>query len=287
MEAGGTWILAGSGPAAAEAAGHYDFQYAYLPVVETVLAAQTPLLNGPALLAPPRARAITYLVSKRTDFIVHLAVDSGPVLVTFNQGKGRVILTTLTEPFTNAGLKEPANQALVRNLIGLAGQAQGQAWFDERRHYPELAAEEIIGPQQWLMRTPEGNAILYLALVIFIALILQGRSFGKPVRLPEEIHRRGPIETIAALANLNRRAGHRRAVLQQYRQRLKRQIGRRYRLDATLPDGEWVDQLAKLRPDIDAGQLAGLLARLNRPKPNEEQVVQLAQEAADWTEKNL
>ena len=128
---------------------------------------------------------------------------------------------------------------------------------------------------------------LYLVLVIFIALILQGRSFGKPVRLPEEIHRRGPVETIAALANLNRQARHRHAVLQQYCQRLKRQIGRRYRLNATLPDGEWVAQLSNLRPDLDAGHLADLLARLNRPNPNEAQMVQWAQEAADWTEKNL
>jgi hypothetical protein len=102
------------------------------------------------------------------------------------------------------------------------------------------------------------------------------------VPLPGEITRRAPLEYISAIANLGRRAGHRRAVLQQYRQRLKRHLGQRYRLDPTLRDPEYVTRLAEYNPGLDAEALRRLLARLQRPNVNESEMIQLAAEVAAW-----
>ena len=124
--------------------------------------------------------------------------------------------------------------------------------------------------------------MLYVALVIFIAVALQGRRFGRPVPLPKDTTRRAPLEYITAIANLKRRAGHRQAVLTQYHNRLKRGLGQRYRLNPTLPDDDYVSQLADLKPNLDAAALRTLLARLGQAKISESELVSVAAEVATW-----
>jgi hypothetical protein len=121
--------------------------------------------------------------------------------------------------------------------------------------------------------------------VIFIGLLLSGRGFGRPVPLLHEIKRRGPLEHVTAIANLNRKAGHRGAVLGQYRQHLKRHLGRRYRLDSSLHDAEYLQQLARLNPELDIPTLADLLKRLSQKNPAESEIVRLAAETAKWMDK--
>jgi len=203
------------------------------------------------------------------------------VVVSFALGKGRVILSAAPYAFSNAGLKEPGNPALVLNLI-LISPASGAVWFDEWHHGVRPVDSQVVGPEDWLRRTPAGRALLYVAGVIFLAVLLRGRRFGRPVPLPGEITRRAPLEYISAIANLGRRAGHRRAVLQQYRQRLKRRLGQRYRLDPTLNDAEYAARLAEYNPGLDAEALRRLLARLQRPNVNESEMIQLAAEVAAW-----
>ena len=96
------------------------------------------------------------------------------------------------------------------------------------------------------------------------------------------MRRRAPLEYITAIANLKRRAGHRAAVLSHYRHRLKRSLGRRYRLDPTLSDEEYVSQLAKLNPNLDNIALRNLLTRLRRRPGNETEMIQLAREVSTW-----
>jgi hypothetical protein len=118
--------------------------------------------------------------------------------------------------------------------------------------------------------------------VLFVGLVLSGRRFGRPVPLSRPGRRRAPLEHVVAVANLSRRAGHRRAVLEQYRGQLKRELGRRYRLNPTLPDDEYVAELAHFRPDLDTASLARLLARLRAPDVGEGEMVALAQQTASW-----
>jgi len=84
------------------------------------------------------------------------------------------------------------------------------------------------------------------------------------------------------MANLHRRAGQRRAALRHYHDQLKRRLGRRYRLDPGLRDGEYVARLAGLRPGLDAEALRALLKALAQPAVSEDALVRLAGQAADW-----
>jgi hypothetical protein len=212
--------------------------------------------------------------------MVLLAMDNDPVLVTFRQGQGRVILASFTYPLTNAGLKEPGNPELVLNLLALAGKIDN-IWFDEW-HHGENQRKLIVGPQDWLRFTPAGHGLLFTAVILFLALVLQGRSFGRTIPLPQSTARRTSLEYITALANLSRRAGRRSDVLRQYHQSLKHHLARRYRLDPDMPDDEYVTQLSNYHSDLDAAGLKNLLVRLDARSVSEGELVKLAAETAEW-----
>jgi hypothetical protein len=280
VEGGGTLVLVGDQWGTALAVRHYEFNLRYLPPPTSTLNAQTPLLVSPPLTSAnvqPRA----YFETSRDDFVPHLAVESGPVILSFEREAGRVILSAAPFPFSNAGLKEQGNPSLVLNLISAANRP-GLIWFDEWHHGWRSDRAEVVGPGDWLRYTSAGHALLYVAAVVFVALVLRGRRFGRPVPLPKDISRRAPLEYITAIANLGRRAGHRAALLRQYHQWLKRGLGQRYRLNPTLPDDEYVAQLAQFNPNLDATALGNLLVRLRWGKVNESEMIQLAAKTAKW-----
>lgn len=192
-----------------------------------------------------------------------------------------MILVAGTDFLSNSGLKDPDSAALALNLLS-ALPPGGAIWMDEWHHGRRAAGSSAAGPEAWLQDTPSGRAILFTAAVIFLALLLAGRRFGRPVPLPSDQVRRAPIEHVTALANLNRRAGHHRALMQYYHTSLKRAYGRRYRLDSSLPDELYIARLASYNPDLDSAALLDLLTRLNRGKFTDIQMVQLAREAAQW-----
>ena len=279
IENGGTLILAGSGVPALYAFDHFNFSLKYLDQQVDSLSAAAPLLLSPppSDLAP--VASDLYFSSTQTDFVPLLVADGHPIVVSFNKGRGRVILSTTAYPFSNQGLKEDATATLVLNLAALSVQ-KGRIWFDDWHHGIQTSA--IIGPSQWLRRTSAGHALLFVAGVIFLALMLQGRGFGRPIPLQHEIKRRGPLEHVTAVANLNRKAGHRADVLRQYHQSLKRQLGHRYRLDPSLPDEEYVAQLAKYNPALEKEKLLHLLQSLAQANVSEAEMVKLAEEASKW-----
>jgi hypothetical protein len=280
VEEGGTLVLAGDEFSTALAARHYQFDLAYLDPPTTTVIAQTPLLASPPT-NPAKAQPRAYFKTNRHDFVTHLAVEGQPVLVSFEREAGRVILSAAAFPFSNAGLKEEGNPALVLNLISTANQS-GVIWFDEWHHGLRAGRTEIVGPGNWLRYTPTGRSLLYTAAVIFVALLLRGQRFGRPVPLPKDTARRAPLEYITAIANLGRRAGHRAAVLRQYHHWLKRGLGQRYRLNPTLPDKEYLEQLAQFNPNLDIPALRNLLGQLQRRNVSESDMIQLAVEVAKW-----
>jgi hypothetical protein len=279
VDSGGTLILAERPFWYETSAAHYEFQTLVLSEATPALTTQTPLLTSPPLTAAAPVRSEFFLASERTDFVTHLAIEDRPVLVSFEQGRGRVILSATPYPFSNLALKDEANAALVLNLIALSAR-RGGVWLDDWHH--GVAGSSIVGPDQWLRSTSFGHALLFVAGAVFFALLLRGRRFGRPVPLPHEIRRRGPLEHVNAIANLNRKAGHRDPVLQQYRMRLKRHLGRRYRLDPSLADREYVEALAAYNPALDRADLLDLLGQLARPRVSEGELLKLAARASDW-----
>jgi hypothetical protein len=278
VEQGGTLILAGDRRETVLAAQHYDFNVTYLGTTTTTLTAQAPLLALPGAVG---AHTRACLETERSDYVTLLAATAAPVMVTWQRGAGRVILSTTAHPFTNAGLKEEGNPGLVLGTIGIAG-ATRTIWFDEWHRDPRTALAQLAGPGDWLRHTPAGRSLLYTAAVIFASLVLRGRRFGRPVPLRKEAGRRAPLEYVTAIANLGRRAGHRQAVLEQHIQHLKRNLGKRYRLDPTLPDEEYVSRLKEYDPDLDAGDLQDLLAGLRHTSAGESEMVHLAARVAAW-----
>ena len=284
VDKGGTLLIAGERFYSAVAADHFDFNLDYAPISQT-LTAQTPLLAEPPLISAVPLHAHAHFLTERTDFLTLFADEFGPVSVTFVQGQGRVILSATPYPFSNAGLKETGNSALVLNLVGLLGQTKvRQVWFDEWHHgrLADTAGKARTGPEAWLTQQPAGQALLYIAVVLFVALVLRGQRFGRPVPLPQDLHRRAPLEYITAIANLNRRAGLRAQVLKQYHQRLKRELGQRYRLDPTLPDEDYVRALARFNPNLDTEQLRAVLAQLSKRAVNENELIHAARAVAAW-----
>ncbi len=279
VEDGGSLVLAGDLLPMFPAAEHYDFKMNLLDRPTAELSAQTPLLTSPPLSAAVPFESDFYLRTDRSDFVTHLAVDDRPVLVSFDVGKGRVILSASPVPFSNRALKEDGAGALVLNTIALSVR-RGGTWLDDWHH--GIQGSSVIGPDQWLRSSSLGRALLYMTAAIFVALILRGRVFGRPIPLSHEIKRRGPLEHVTAIANLNRRAAHRAPVLQQYRHRLKRHLGRRYRLDPTLPDAEYVEALARYNAALDKAALLDLLKRLAAKNTGEAEMVRLAAEASEW-----
>lgn len=281
VRGGGVLIVAGASPATLFVAQHFGFTVGFLPGISEELVAQSPVLASPPQEDVARGEFRLGLQSEEDDYYVLLAEENSPIAVTTEIGEGLVIISTSAYPFSNAGLKETGNSQLALNLISAGGQP-ALIWFDEWHHGLQAGPPAVAGPVDWLRETPTGRALLYALLVIFIALALSGRSFGRPLTLPERQHRRPPIEYITALANLNRRAGHRQTALADYHYRLKRGLGYRYRLDPSLPDEMFVDRLVALDTDIDTNALRELLARLSQPQLSEAQLVQLATEASEW-----
>lgn len=279
VEEGGTLIAAGDNLAARSVFVYYDFNREFLPTAAPPLSAHTPLLISPPQANPAKFTALYGLTSERRDYVIHIAHEGHPIIVSFEQGKGRVILSTTAYPFSNDGLKEEGNAELALNLVSLAVERDA-VWFDDWHHGQQ--GVDIVGPGAWLRRTSLGHALLFILGVIFLALILQGRGFGRPIPLPHEIKRRGPLEHVTAVANLNRKAGHRAAVLAHYHRQLKRHLGKRYRLDPALPDLEYTRVLYSYNPAINEQELFYLLTRLSQKNVSDGELVKLADEAAKW-----
>ncbi len=191
-----------------------------------------------------------------------------------------VIVAATPYLFSNLALKDETTAALVLNLIGLSAHHRS-AWFDDWHHGVQ-GSNSIIGPDEWLRGTPLGNALLFVVGVVFLALFLQGGAFGRPVPVPSEVRRRGPMEHVTAIANLNRKAGNRDAVVGQYHTRLKRQLARRYSLDPFLSDEEYVRSLAQYNAAIDQRALLELLRGLSQKHIGEAEMVRLTAQASKW-----
>lgn len=281
VQTGGTLVLVGESGAAMDAMTHYGLRMASLMQVTDTLTAQTPF-DAPPLktTATVRARAFLQIDDDQGKYTVHFAAQDKPVVISFSSGDGRVILGTTPFVFSNAGLKNPGNPQVVLGLLSLARRA-GTVWFDEWHHGQRAARHDLTGPVDWLIFTPSGHALIYAAAVGFIGLLLWGQRLGRPVPLTKDMARRAPLEYITAMANLSRHAGHRKAVAGHYYHQLKRTLGKRYRLDPTLPDDEYVTRLARYNPGLDAAALRTLLRQLNHPS-NETEMIQLAARVAAW-----
>jgi len=208
----------------------------------------------------------------RSDYVAYAGDGKTPVIAGWAQGRGRVFAFASTYLLSNDGLRDPQNAALARALLPAPG---AQIAFDEY-HLGFNRADGSL--QNLIYNTPWGWALLFSALVIFAYLVINGQRFGRVEPLPADMARRSPAEYATSMAALFRRAGKRQMVLNHYRQQLKRSLGRPYRINAALPDEEFVAELARYR-ELDREALLKVLRGLSQRNTPERALVRLADEA--------
>ncbi|MEN8242341.1 MAG: DUF4350 domain-containing protein [Chloroflexota bacterium] len=281
IDHGGTLIVAGNNYATHLFMQRYGFGFRGASEIIETQAVYAPFMNSPPMSVPVTANTYSVLITERSDYVTLAAAERGPLAVSFNQEQGHVILTTMVYPFTNRGLKEAGNPSFILNIIASI-DVDGMILFDEWHHGYRNNQAAIRGPVDWLFQAPIGRAVLFSAGIIVISLGLSGRQFGPPLPVRQEIARRSQLEYISAVANLRRRAGHRQHTLMTYHKNIKREFGRRYRLDPDLDDEEYIARLAVYNPTLDTAALRDLLSRLKQEDVNETVMVQLTAEAAEW-----
>lgn len=279
IEEGGVLFLSGTNAATNQAMRHFDFNISFLPRQAEEISAALPLLKSPVLETRVKLATNYGISTTRTDFTPLVAAQGKLILLTFQQGEGRVILSAAPKILTNRELKNEATAALMLNMLAFTGE-KGTVLFDE--WHRGFQSEGVVGLADWLQKTSGGHAILFTVFAVFIALILQGRQFGRPMPLAHELKRRAPMEHVTAVANLNRKAEHRSEVARQYHHRLKRHLGLRYRLDPSMRDEDYADALAKHNSSMDKAKLLRLLKSLSAPGIGEVELLKLSTEAAQW-----
>ncbi len=211
------------------------------------------------------------------DAVIHARVDDGVLITSRGVGAGRIIVLAGTYPFTNEGLRDEANARLILNLAGLIPAGSVVA-FDEFHH----GARQTPSLSGWLFGAPAGLAVSLALALIGAYIVWSGRRFGRPFVMPELRIRREPSEYVLAMANLSRAAGQRNAALLRYHSWLKRRLARPWRLDVSLPDHRFVEELRAVGAPVDYERLARLLNDLQRGATSPAQFARLAREAAEF-----
>lgn len=231
----------------------------------------------PALDQPPVGRAAVQagrvLVPHRDDYATLLGAPGAPLIAGVKHGAGYVYLSATVFPFSNEGLRDSENAALVLNMLRRV-PAGGRIQFDEYHHgffTPPSTGRVLLG-------NPWGWGAAYAVIMIGLYLVIGGRRFGRPVPLREEVARRSSAEYVESMADLFQRGGKRGYILRHYRAALKRRLARPSGVNPQLGDDEFVRELARARP-IDEPALAGLLARLRAQSPREDELVRAVADA--------
>lgn len=281
---GGVLLLAANQWSTAFSGNPFNVTASDTPLSEYDLLPPAPIFRTPPLAQPAHLLIDSVLDYSGSGGLAFLAIPPGPVAWQIHLGQGQLLVFADASFLSNAGLKTTGNAQLALNLFSQVPQGS-KVYFDEWHHGDRVNNPLGVGPEAWLMQTPAGFAVLFAAALIFIGLVLAGRPFGTRLPLSKAQTRRGSLDFVNALANLNRRAGHRQAVMEYYDSELKRAYGKRYRLDVDLPDGEFIEQLLQVNPGLESAGFIELMSRLRRQKFSENEMVHLARECAEWMEK--
>jgi hypothetical protein len=280
VEAGGTLIVADDRPALFGGGNALlrELDIRTVPYSDTARIERAPAAQ-PALDQPPVRDALVrtdrVLEFDRADFARLLGPPDGTVLAGLKRGAGYVYVSSSVLPFTNEGLRDEANAALLLNLLRRV-RPEGRLLFDEYHHgffTPPSLRTRVLG-------SPWGWALIAATLITAAFIVLTGRRFGRPVPLREETARRSSAEYVESMADLFQRGGKRAFVLAHYHAALKRRLAKPFGINPRLDDEAFVRELARFRP-VDEAALGAQLARLRRERPSEAELVRAVAEADD------
>jgi uncharacterized protein DUF4350 len=281
----GNWVRQGNILVIAGAPSTTNALYNAFAVQLTLIPADSISLSSaaPTFLAPPydsaRVEAVFGISTERADAVPHLFSHSAPVLVSLTEGRGTVWIVGAYRPFTNRGLHDTGNAALIANMLAGLPPAS-RIGFDEAAH--GFGEERQQSLSEWLFGTVSGWGIVVGVVLTMGFLALRGQRFGRAEPLPEQGQRRELGEYIQAMAILFRRSGQRGEVVAHYEQQLRRRLSERYAIDPTLEWIEMVKAVAYHDPSVDEAALRALSIRLRQPNVNEHQLVEIALEVDRW-----
>jgi Domain of unknown function (DUF4350) len=245
--------------------------YTGTQMIERARPGQPALDQPPVGQAPVQAGRV--LLPLRNDYVKLLGVADAVLVAGVKHGSGYAYISATTFPFSNEGLRDPENAALVLNMLRRV-PAGGRIQFDEYHHgffTPPSTGKVLFG-------NPWGWGAAYAVLVIGMYLALGGRRFGRPIPLREEIARRSSAEYIESMADLFQRGAKRAYILKHYRTALKRRLARKDGVNPQLDDADFVRELGRAR-QIDEQALVDLLRRLGAENPGEAELVRVVADA--------
>lgn len=215
--------------------------------------------------------------------LVPLLVQGGAVVaggVSVNGGRAYVLADT--QPLSNDGLRHADSATLVLSLLERA--RGGRVVFDEYHHGEGQAGS---GGVSTIFAGPVGVAAALAALLVLVALALNGRRLGQPALATEQ----QPVSTaayITAMGDLFARSRKRGAVAARYADDLKRHVSARSGTDPHLDDSTFVESLRAAGQDSwrDVERLLARARMLQHGDPDEAALLQLARDV-DMLERTM
>ena len=199
-------------------------------------------VDQPLLLAPPVRELdgmADSVVSGNGSDVSIASVPTGSVLLSRQEGAGRIWILSAPELFENDRIALADNRRLFLNLVGPPGSTVS---FDQAG----AGTEGSRSPPNWLTGTNWGVAVLFAVVVLFLFRWLSGLRLGPAAMEAPEGHRPA-AEYVVSVAGLLRRAHKRTEMLEQYQQSLRRALKQRYGNDAMawqeVEDREGVERL--------------------------------------------
>lgn len=203
-------------------------------------------LEEPALDVP---QSYSSTLSKAP--VVHVADQTGPILVDYTYGFGRIVI--LSDPYivSNGGIRLNDNLQLAINTLSGMG---GLIAFDEY-HQGKGITENAFA--SYFAGTPVLGFAAQAALLILLIVWTNGRRFGRPLPLPH-VDRRSSLEFVASMAELQERSRAFDLAIENIYTRTRRVLARYAGMDYNSPRSEIAARVAS-RSNVDGPRLETLM----------------------------
>lgn len=205
-------------------------------------------------------RAYFVIQTNERDIANLYGVGNQAVVVTLQDGDGRLYFSTSAYLFDENGLRHDENAMLFYNLMSTL-PSRARIGLAETNYYTKS-----INPNNafinFVFKTSWGLAAVYICLILFVFMTLRGRRFGEPLNIKSN-HRRFSTEYVHAMTALYQKGNTRKDILQHIREKFKTDIASRWRVNPNLDTSAFMEQLV-LRGFIDEdSQLTNLIKDLD------------------------
>jgi hypothetical protein len=238
----------------------------------------------PALLPSPLVRGAPEISmvppeqwrpQSRSQLVVYGNEDTAAV-ITYQAGKGQVILWGASTPLTNGGIRESGNLALFLNSVG--PPAGVRVLWDEYFHGSHGSL------WSYLARTPLPWGAVQFGVMLLAILATYSRRHG-PISVPPKASRLSPLEFVETLGDLYSSAHLGSAAVRIAYQRLRFQLIRQLGLPTKTSDADLANRAAKALA-WNEEEFAGTLGRVQRAmttvKLPDTDTLKLVQEIFDY-----